>query len=160
MALAAGGGVDEVTEDALLGSAHLPATITVRASAGLTTGLGASTLAQGAVLSARNIYLLFTTKGCLFKGDSWPMMQVGTALWSLMAGCSCPTKEGIKDFTKATEIKPLKTPSKKTLSTAMPKAVISSALVRIRKHLVGLVYLPKPVRRPILVIVVGVIFKG
>ena len=55
MALSAGGSMNEATEDALLDSLYLPGAITARASAGLTTGLGANTLAQGAVLSARNI---------------------------------------------------------------------------------------------------------
>ncbi|GAI48204.1 unnamed protein product, partial [marine sediment metagenome] len=83
MALTAGCGCSEATKDTLLDSPYLAGAITVGASAGLTTWLTANTLAQGAVLGARYTYLLFTTKGGLFKGDSKLVAEVSTAPWSL-----------------------------------------------------------------------------
>jgi len=160
VALTAGGGCSEATKDTLLDSPYLAGAITVGASAGLTTWFTANTLAQGAVLGARYTYLLFTTKGGLFKGDSKLVAEVSTAPWSLAGGRGCSPEEGFKDVTKATEIKPFKTSPEEPLSTAMPKAVIGSALVRVSEYLVGLVYLLKPVRSPILAVVVRVILKG
>ena len=45
-ALTTGSNINEATKEALLSSAYLPRTLTVRALAGLTTGLGANTVAQ------------------------------------------------------------------------------------------------------------------
>jgi hypothetical protein len=39
-------------------------------------------------------------------------VQVSAALWSLTGGSSYSAEEGIKDVTKATEVKSLKTPGK------------------------------------------------
>jgi len=160
MALTAGCSCSEATKDTLLDSLYLAGAITVGASAGLTTWLAANTLAQGAVLGAGYTYLLFTTKGGLFKGDSKLVAEVSTASWSLTGGRGCSTEEGFKDVTKATEIKSFKTSPEKPLSTAMPKAVIGSTFIRVSEYLVGLVYLLKPLRSPILAVVVGVILKG
>jgi len=160
MALTAGCSCSEATKDTLLDSPYLPGAITVGAASGLTTWFTANTLAQGAVLGAGYTYLLFTTKGGLFKGDSKLVAEVSTPPWSLTGGRGGSPEEGFKDVTKATEIKPFKTSPKKPLSTTMPKAVVGSTLVGVGEHLVGLVYLLKPVRSPIIVVVVGVILKG
>jgi len=160
MTLTAGGGISETTEDGLLHPAYLPGTITIWAASGLAAWLTANTMAQGTILGARYTHLLFTTKDRLFKGNSETIVQVSTAPWSLAGGRSRPTEEGIKDVTKTTEIKSLKTPPEKSLSTTMSKAVIGSALVRVGEHLIGFVYLLKPVRSPIPMVMVGMILKG
>ena len=139
MALRADGNVSKAAEDALLNPAYLPPAITARAAAGLATWLRAGTLAQEAALSARYSYLLPATEGCLFKGNSYSRVQVSAApLCSASSGC-CPTKEGIKNITEATEAKALKTLTKPPLGTTMPEAVIGSPLISISENLVGFV---------------------
>ena len=49
------------------------------------------------------------------------------------------TKEGVKDIAEATKVKSFKASPKESFSTLVTKAVISSTLIRVREHLVGLV---------------------
>jgi hypothetical protein len=160
VALATGVSSSEATKDALLDSVYLPGAITVGASAGLTTWFATNTLTQGAVLGARYIYLLFATKGCLVKGNGNRVTEVGTTLWSLTGSSGCPTKEGIENITKATEVKALKASSEKTLSTAVSKAVISSALFRVREHFISFIHLFELVCSPVIMVMVRMILEG
>ena len=77
-----------------------------------------------------------------------------------MGGGSRIAKEGIKDITKATEVKPLEVPPEDTFGATMPKAVIGGALIGVREHLVSLVYFLKFLLSPIMVVVVGVMLEG
>jgi hypothetical protein len=97
-------------------------------------------MTQGAVLNARYIYLFFSTKGGLLKGDSNVVVKVSTVLRCLTARSSrSPSKKGVKDITEATEIKPVKAPLKGPFVTAVPEAVVSGTFIRVREHFKGLV---------------------
>ena len=156
----AGGNVGEAPKDVLLHPAYLSAAVTVGALAGWTIWRVTSTLAQRAVLSAGYIYLLFDTKGCLLEGDGNPVAEVGTGLWRLAGGRSCPAKEGIKDITKAAEIKSLKASPEEPFTATVSKAVIGSAFIRVGEHFVGFVYLLKPLLSSFLVVMVRMIAEG
>jgi hypothetical protein len=87
-------------------------------------------------------------------------VEVNTAPWRLTGSRSHSAKEGIKDITKTTKIKALKFPSEKSFGTTMPKAVIGSALIRVREHLVSLIYLLKFFPGSVIMVMVGVILEG
>jgi len=87
-------------------------------------------------------------------------LEVSTLTGAVTGGSGCPAKEGVKDIAKATEAKPLKALSKGSLGTLMSKAVIGSTLIRIREHLICVIYLLEPLLSPVSVVVVGVIFEG
>ena len=87
-------------------------------------------------------------------------MQVSTPLGRLASSSSCPSKEGVKNITKAAEVKSFKAPSEKPLSATMPKAVIGSALIRIGEHFVSFIYLFKLLLSPIIAVVVRVVFES
>jgi len=160
MAPGASGNISEATKDTLLDSPHLSGAITIGASAGLTAWFGANTMAQGAVFGARYSYLLFAAKGGFLKGDSNSVMQVGTAPGCLTGGSSCPTEESVEDITKAAEVKPLKASPKEPFGSTMSKAVIGGALIRVRQHFVGFVYLLELLLGSSLVVVVGMMLEG
>jgi len=108
VALWAGGNIGEATEDTLLDPPYLSGAITVGASAGLTTRFGADTVAQRAIFGAGYGYLLVTAKGGFLEVNRNSVMQVNPAPGCLTRGGRGTAKEGIKDVTEATEIKPLK----------------------------------------------------
>jgi hypothetical protein len=159
-ALVASSGVGEAAEEALLDSAHLPSAITVGASGGLTARFAANTLAQQAVLGAGYGYLFFTTQGGFLKGDGNSAAEVGTTLWCLVGGSGSPAKEGVEDIAEAAKVKALKASPEKSFGTTVAKAVIGSPLIWGRERFIGFVYLFESFPRLIIMIVVGVIFKG
>jgi hypothetical protein len=158
--LVTGSGVRETTEDALLGALYLSGAVTVGTPGGLGAWLGAGTLAQGTVLGAQYIELLFTAEGGFLEGDGKPVVQVGTALGGLTGGGGCPTEEGIEDITKAAEVKALKTSAEDPGRTGVPEAVIGSPFIRVGEDFVGFVYLFEPLLSPFAVIMVGVVLEG
>ncbi len=87
-------------------------------------------------------------------------MQVSTSLWGLSGRRSCPPKEGVKDITKATDVKPFKALPEEPFAITMSEAVIGSALIRVRERFVGFVYLLKLLLSPVLAVMVGVILEG
>ena len=160
VAVGAGGNISEAAEDTLVGSSYLPGAIAIGTSAGFTAWLGANAVAQGTVFGAKYGYLFFATKGGFLKGDSNYVTQVSTTLGCLTGGSGCPTKEGIKDITKAAEVKPLKAPPEEPFSSAMPKAVIGGALIRVRQRFVGFVYLLEPLLGSLIMVVVRMMLEG
>jgi hypothetical protein len=78
----------------------------------------------------------------------------------LTGSSGCPTKEGIENITKATEVKALKASPEKALSTAVSKAVISSALFKVREHFISFIHLLELVCSPVLVVMVRMILEG
>jgi len=88
-------------------------------------------------------------------------MKVSTALRCLAGRSSCPpAEESVKDVTKATEVKSLKALPEEPFAISMSEVVISSALIWVREHLVGFVYLLKLILSPIIAVMVGVILEG
>ena len=159
-ALSAGSNIREAAKDSLLNPPHLPGAITVRALGRFGAWPGASTLTQGAVLSAQNIYFLLATKGGFLKGNSNIIGEVSTALWPPTDGTGGSAEEGIEDIAKTAEIKALKTAPEGSLSTTVTKAVVGAALIRVREHFVGLIYLLELLLSATITVMVRVILEG
>ena len=87
------------------------------------------------------------------------MMQVSTVLGRTTGSCSL-AKKGVKDITKSTKVKSLKSRSKDITTTPMPITVVGGALVWIAECLISLVYLFEFFLGTILTIAVGMVFEG
>jgi hypothetical protein len=135
-----GGSIDEASEDALLDTPHLSASVAVGACGWSATRLAAATAAPRASLGTVNIYLFITAPGCFFKGDIEITMEVSSLLCPPPRCRHSLTEEGIKNTSpspKAFEI--LEFSAEKFVGSPMPKAIVAGSFLRAAEHFISLV---------------------
>jgi hypothetical protein len=139
---------------------HLAGTVAVGAPYRLAARPATHTVAYRAVLGAGDIQFFLAAKNRFLKSDGDTIVEVWAPLGRLAGAGGGVTEEGVKDITKAAEIKPLKTTAKDSLSSVMAEAVIGGPFVRVREHLISLVYFFELTLGAVPVIVVRVVFKS
>ena len=136
----AGGHVDELAEDALLGAAHLAGAVALGAALGLRAGLGAQSIADGADLGGLDLDLLVRAEDRFLEADRDAAADVGAARGAAVAARLRPAEERIEDVAEAAEaLEPAREALGAALRGGMAEAVVHGAALRVGEDLVRLV---------------------
>ena len=79
---------------------------------------------------------------------------------SLTGSSAGATEEGFKDVSKAAKTKVFKAPAKYIVSTSVSEAVIGSAFIGVREHLIGFIDFLEPGFSAVIAIPVRMVLKG